>query len=83
MVRPAFSPRSILIYLLVVLAFGAVAYLFFVTRIKVDDAWVELWIFGARQAIALVIVFLGWFITVGALAEMTARRALIEIEEQG
>lgn len=78
----AFSPRSILIYLFVIVAFGAVAYLFFTTRIRVEDAWIELWIFGARQVIALIIVFLGWFIAVGALAEMTARKALSEIESK-
>ncbi len=78
----AFSPRSILIYLFVIAAFGAVAYLFFTTRIRVADAWIELWIFGARQVIALIFVFLGWFIAVGALAEMTARKVLGEIESR-
>lgn len=77
----AYSLRSILIYLVVIAIFGALAYLFFMTRIRMDDAWIELWLFGVRQMVALLIVFLGWFIAVGALAEMTARSALKEIEE--
>lgn len=77
----AFSPRSIIIYLIVGVVFGAVAWQLFNTRIRVEDAWYELWVFGARLMIALIVVFLGWFIAVGSLAEMTARRALREIEE--
>jgi len=77
----AFSPRSIIIYLIVGVVFGAVAWQLFNTRIRVEDAWYDLLIFGARLMIALIVVFLGWFITVGSLAEMTARKALREIEE--
>jgi hypothetical protein len=79
-VARAFSPRSMLIYLVVVAFFGAIAYFLFFTKTPVENQWAELWLFGARLAMALVSVFLGWLLTLGSLAELTARGALSEIE---
>ncbi|MDX2031822.1 MAG: hypothetical protein SF339_14200 [Blastocatellia bacterium] len=76
----ALSPRSVLIYLLNIAVFGAGAYFLFFTKIHLKSEWGELWLFGARFALGLVLVFLGWMLTLGAMAEMTARRAIGELE---
>jgi len=76
----ALSPRSVLIYVLVVAIFGAIAWFLFFIRTPVQSEWGELSLFGARLSLALVAIFLGWMITLGAMAEMTARRALNEME---
>lgn len=78
--RMAFSPRSVLIYLLVVTVSGAGAYFFFFTRAQVKSDWGELWLFGGRLALALLTVFVGWMVTLGAMAEMTARQALSKMD---
>lgn len=75
----AFAPRSVLIYLLVVAVCGVIAYLLFFTKTTAKSEWTELWLFGARLALALVVIFLGWLLTLGALAELTTRRALNEL----
>jgi hypothetical protein len=75
----ALAPRSALIYLLVIALFSAIAYFLFFTKTPAKNEWTELWLFGARLAAALVSVFLGWFLTLGALAEMTARRAMKDL----
>jgi hypothetical protein len=79
-VARAFSPRSMLIYLLVVAVFGAIAYFLLFTRTPVENQWAELWLFGARLAMAMIFVFLGWLLTLGSLAELTARGAMNEVE---
>jgi hypothetical protein len=79
-VARAFSPRSMLIYLVVVVVFGAIAYFLFFTKTPVENQWAELWLFGARLAMAMISVFLGWMLTLGSLAELTARGAMSEIE---
>jgi hypothetical protein len=79
-VARAFSPRSMLIYLVVVAVFGAITYLLFFIKTPVENQWAELWLFGARLAMAMVFVFLGWLLTLGSLAELTARGAMSELE---
>jgi hypothetical protein len=76
----AFGPRSVMIYVLIILVFGALAYFLFFTKTQMQDEWMELWMLGARLVAALVTTFFGWFLTLGALAEMTSRRALSEME---
>ncbi len=76
----ALTPRSVLIYALVIAVFGAIVYFLFFTKIRVNDEWTELLLFGARLVAALLFVFLGWLLTLGAMAEMTSRRAMKELE---
>ena len=76
----AFAPRSVLIYVLVVAVFGAIAWLLLSTKTHIKSEWGELWLVGARVTLALVLVLLGWLITLGAMAEMTARKAMNETE---
>jgi hypothetical protein len=75
----AFSPQSAMIYLLVVVVFGLIAWFLLFTKIRVGSDWGELWLFGFRLALALLVVFVGWLITLGAMAEMITRRAINEM----
>ncbi len=77
-IKQAMGPRSLLIYALVVMVFGMVAYFLFFTKTPLSGEWAELWLFGARLAAALLSVFTGWLLTLGALAELTAKPALKE-----
>lgn len=77
----ALAPRSVLIYALVIAAFTAVAYLLLFTKTHVSNDWGEWLLAGGRVAAALLTLLIGWLITLGALAEMTARRALRESEQ--
>ncbi|MFN0087965.1 MAG: hypothetical protein ACKVX9_21405 [Blastocatellia bacterium] len=76
----ALSPRSMLIYLALGAVFGASAWFLFFTKIHLKSEWGELWLFGARFTLGLVMIFLGWMLTLGAMAEITARRAIGELE---
>ncbi len=76
----AFAPRSVLIYALVIAVFSVVIYFLFFTRTDLKGEWANMWLFGARFAAALAFVFLGWFLTLGAMAEMTVRRAMDEVK---
>ena len=76
----AFAPRSVLTYMLIVVVFGVIGYFLFFKKVAAQSEWMELWLFGARLAIALIAVFLGWLLTLGSLAELTARRALNDVK---
>ena len=78
--QAAFSPRSVLIYGLVMTVFGALAYFIGFTETHVKSEWGELWLAGIRFGLALLLPFVGWMLALGALAEMTARRAMSELE---
>ncbi|MBS1790665.1 MAG: hypothetical protein JST85_23310 [Acidobacteria bacterium] len=77
-IAAAFSPRSVLIYVIVLLVCGAVAWLAAFTETHVKSDWGELWLAGGRFAFALLMIFIGWLLMLGAMAEMTTRRALHE-----
>jgi hypothetical protein len=79
-VKNALGPRSLLIYALIVLVFGLLAYFLFFTRTPMSGEWAELWIFGTRLAAALISIFAGWLLTLGSIAELTTRPALKEEE---
>jgi len=74
----AFSPRSVLIYVLVLTVFIALAWFVAFTKTHVSSNWGELVLVGLRFALALLLPFLGWMLTLGAMAEMTTRRAMSE-----
>lgn len=77
-IAAAFSPRSVLIYVLVLVVCGALAWFSAFTETHVSSKWGEVWLVGARFAFSLLMVFVGWLLTLGAMAEMTTRRALDE-----
>lgn len=77
-IAAALSPRSVLIYVLVLAAFGALAWFVAFTKTHVGSNWGELVLVGLRFALSLLLPFIGWMLTLGAMAEMTTRRALNE-----
>jgi len=74
----AFAPRSLLIYVLVCAVFGAISYFLLFKKATFKDEWTELWVVGVKTTLALLMIFLGWLLTLGSMAEMTARRAMKE-----
>jgi hypothetical protein len=79
-IRQAMGPRSLLVYALVVVVFGMVAYLLFFTKTTLRNEWAEIWLFGARLAAALFSIFAGWLLTLGSIAELTTKHARDEKE---
>jgi hypothetical protein len=76
----AFAPRSVLVYALIIGICGALAYFLFFTKTQFGGEWAQLWLFGFRFVLAWIIIFLGWLLVLGAQAELTAQRALRELE---
>ena len=76
----AFAPGSVMIYVLVVAVFGCLAWLCFFKGPKIADEWTELYLFGGRVVLGLILVFLGWLLTLGAMAEWTARREMAALD---
>jgi hypothetical protein len=77
-IKDALGPRSLLIYALLVLIFGVAAYFLFFTKTPLSGEWAELWLFGVRFVAALLAIFTGWLLTLGSLAELTAKHDLKE-----
>jgi hypothetical protein len=76
----AFAPRSLAIYgLLYTVFYVAVQFLLF-TKTQFGGAWAELVLLSVRIGLALILIFIGWFVTVGALAEVTALSGKPELE---
>lgn len=67
----SYSPRSVLTYLLGVLAFGVIPYYIVTTKTPIKSPWLDLSLLGLRIALALLVVLIGWIITVGALTILT------------
>ncbi len=76
--RQAFEPGSIVIYLVVAGTYGIIAWLLFQTRPAIEREWLELILFAVRMGLALLTIFLGWFLLLGGMAEWTARHELGE-----
>jgi hypothetical protein len=76
--RLTFDPAAILIYLVVVGLYGFIAWSLFRTRPRIEREWLELSLFAVRMAMAMLMIFLGWLLTLGGMAEWTAQRELGE-----
>jgi hypothetical protein len=74
----ALAPRSLLIYAAICAVFGAAVYLLLFKTITFKSEWTELWIVGIKTALALLLVFIGWLLTLGSMAELKARREVLE-----
>ena len=72
----AFAPRSVLTYLLGLIIFGVLPYYIITTRTPIKSPWLDLTMLGLRIALALLVIMIGWIITVGALALMTPPQPL-------
>lgn len=70
-VARAYTPASMLVYTLGLVAFAFIPYFLIFKRTTVESASLELVIFGLRLALAFVFTFWGWLITLGALTRLT------------
>ncbi|HEY9432105.1 MAG TPA: hypothetical protein VI260_11650 [Blastocatellia bacterium] len=77
-VTRALAPRSLLIYAAICAVFGAIVYLLLFKTISFTSEWTELWAVGIKTALALLLTFIGWLLTLGSIAELTARREMTE-----
>ncbi|NOT63778.1 MAG: hypothetical protein HOP19_26485 [Acidobacteria bacterium] len=69
----AFAPRSLAVYVLAWIINGLLAYvLLFGFKTQFGGPWAELMLLGLRIALAALLVFMAWFVSLGALAEVTA-----------
>jgi hypothetical protein len=73
-VTSALSPRSLLIYVLICAVFGATVYFLLFQQATFKGPWTQRWAVGIKTTVALLLVFIGWLLTLGSLAELTARR---------
>ena len=67
----ALSPRTLLTYLIGFVIFAVIPYFLFFTRTPAKNAWLEMSLFGGRLALALLLIVLGWVVTLGALAKLS------------
>jgi len=79
-VARALAPRSLLIYALICAVFGGIVYFLLFQQATFKGAWTQLWAVGIKTALAFLIGFIGWLLTLGSITEMTARRAMNELE---
>jgi uncharacterized membrane protein len=77
-VTRALAPRSLLIYAVICAVFGAIIYFLLFKKITFQGEWTELWAVGIKTALALLLAFIGWLLTLGSMAELTARREMLE-----
>jgi hypothetical protein len=77
-VTRALAPRSLLIYALVCAVFGAIVYFLLFQQTTFKGPWTQLWAVGIKTALALLLVFIGWLLTLGSMAELTARRETLD-----
>ncbi len=76
----AFAPRSLAVYVLAWIINGLLAYvLLFGFKTQFGGPWVELILLGARMALAALLVFMAWFVALGALAEVTTPKVIAEV----
>jgi hypothetical protein len=78
-VTRALAPRSLLIYAMICAVFGAIVYFLLFQQTTFKGPWTQLWAVGIKTALALLLAFIGWLLTLGSLAELTARRGMKEV----
>ncbi len=64
----AFAPRSVLTYLLGFVVFAVLPYYIVTTRTPIKSPWLDLTVLGLRIGLALLVLLIGWVVTLGALA---------------
>jgi hypothetical protein len=68
----AFSPQSVLIYVVGFIAFGVVPYFLLFRTTPSKHAWLEIFLLVARLAASFALTLFGWVITVKSLAFLSA-----------
>lgn len=79
----ALSLRSLLTYLTGFVIFAVIPYFLFFTRTPAKNAWLEMSLLGMRLMMALMIIFFGWVVTVGALARISSDDATPVMPQRG
>jgi hypothetical protein len=79
-VTSALAPRSLLVYVVICAAFGAPVYFLLFQVAPFAGPWAQLWAVGIKTALAFVLGFIGWLLTLGSMAELTARQAMKGLE---
>jgi hypothetical protein len=79
-VTSALAPRSLLIYVAICAVFGAAVYFLLFQIAPFTGPWIQLWAVGIKTALALVLTFIGWLLTLGSMSELTARQSMKELE---
>ncbi len=72
----AFSPQSVLIYVVGFIVFGVIPYFILFKSTTSTRAWLDVSLLATRVAIVFALTLLGWVITVKALSLSTAAPAL-------
>jgi hypothetical protein len=67
----AFSPQSVLIYVVGFIVFGVIPYFILFKSTSSTRAWLELSLFVTRLAAVFALTLFGWVITVKALSSLT------------
>ena len=65
----ALAPRALAIYVSVALIFGALVWGLVFTRTQFGGPWIEITLLAGRLVMAGVVIFIGWFLALGALAK--------------
>ncbi|HKC84557.1 MAG TPA: hypothetical protein VKG02_01205 [Blastocatellia bacterium] len=78
-VTRALAPRSLLIYAAICAVFGATVYFLLFQQATFTGPWTQLWAVGIKTALALLLTFIGWLLTLGSMAELTTRREMLEV----
>jgi hypothetical protein len=79
-VTRALAPRSALIYVMICAVFGATVYFLLFQQATFKGPWAQLWAVGIKTALALLLTFIGWLLTLGSMSELTARREMKGLE---
>lgn len=77
-VTRALAPRSLLIYTAICVVFGPIVYFLVFQQATFTGPWTQLWAVGSKTALALLLAFIAWLLTLGSMAELTARREMLE-----
>jgi hypothetical protein len=77
-VTRALAPRSLLIYALICAVFGATVYFLLFQQATFKGPWTQLWAVGIKTALALLLTFIGWLLTLGSMTELAARREMLK-----
>lgn len=77
----AFSPQSVLIYVLGFIVFGVIPYFILFKSTSSTRAWLELSLFVTRLAAVFALTLLGWVITVKALSSLSRASSVTTAKE--
>lgn len=68
----AFAPQTVLVFAFGFLIFAVAPYYLLFQNITIQRTWLEVSVFTARVILSLLLVLLGWVITLGALSILSA-----------